>query len=243
MRIHIGKRCLICKLVVFVVLFVAYMTLGDAFSSLYDVAHGELPCFVDQNVKHSIKYMLFNFDQLMRQYNLTYWADYGTLLGSYRNGKMIRYDQDGDLGYFYKDRAIIDLEIAPILRRRDIIVDNPDKTVQLEYKKVKIDLFAYDTYKNLGKKLPDSKTGKTLTRAYYRNSDFFEQTYSDAEYDWIFPVRTNCPFENMTLMCPRDAERVLATRYPYTFPYGVKLPFKFWCYANPKSFLKVLFSS
>lgn len=40
---------------------------------------------------------------LLEESNIPYWLDWGTLLGAVRNGKMIPWDEDIDIGIFYKD--------------------------------------------------------------------------------------------------------------------------------------------
>ncbi len=50
-----------------------------------------------------IKDMLPYVGALLKELNIIYWLDWGTLLGAVRNGKMIPWDFDIDIGIFHKD--------------------------------------------------------------------------------------------------------------------------------------------
>lgn len=184
--------------------------------------------------------MLVAFDKLMTKENLTYWIDYGTLLGSTRRQGMIPYDHDADAGYLLKDAPIVGRTVAPELKREfDVDLDRL-MPVQMHYQGARVDLFAYGTYQEIDRPIPKGKTNTTLTRAYYRVSEWFEQTYSDMEVDDVLPTRT-CPFENGRLMCPNKPRAVLGRRYPYTYRWNVRIPFKLRCYVNLYDLMRVLF--
>lgn len=60
-----------------------------------DVVIALLPCLAD----------------LLEESNIPYWLDWGTLLGAVRDGKMIPWDEDIDIGIFYKDiKKVTNLE-------------------------------------------------------------------------------------------------------------------------------------
>ncbi len=50
-----------------------------------------------------IKNMLPYVSDLLKMLNIHYWIDWGTLLGAIRNGKIIPWDFDIDIGIFHKD--------------------------------------------------------------------------------------------------------------------------------------------
>lgn len=184
--------------------------------------------------------MIVAFDSLMSTRNLSCWIDYGTLLGSYRKGTVIDYDHDGDIGYLLSDINMVSGMVAPLLTEQYNISINVYNPVQMTFNGTKVDLFVYGTYESLHIPIPDGKTSETLTRHFYRNSDFMEQTYSDVEPEWLFPL-SKCPFEGQQVSCPNQIEKILSTRYPYSYKYNLIVPFKFWCYANPVSFFKIVF--
>ena len=44
--------------------------------------------------------------EILDESGVDYWLDYGTLLGAYREGKIIEGDYDSDLGVWYEEKAI-----------------------------------------------------------------------------------------------------------------------------------------
>jgi hypothetical protein len=57
-------------------------------------------------VKH-LKEVLYYLHDLFEEKKITYWLDFGTLLGAVRNGRIIPFDTDGDLGLYLEDRPKI----------------------------------------------------------------------------------------------------------------------------------------
>ena len=57
-------------------------------------------------IKH-LREIIFYLSDLFEQRNITYWMDFGTLLGAVRNNRSIPHDTDGDLCLFLKDRLEI----------------------------------------------------------------------------------------------------------------------------------------
>lgn len=224
----------------FIIIFSIVYVINFLFQCLYVVAHGELSCFIDERTRANLLYMITTFDFLMASHNLSCWIDYGSLLGSYRSGSIINYDHDGDMGYLGKDLSVVSWTVAPILNKKFNISLDSGNPVQMEYNGTKVDLFVYNTYSTMGRSVPGGKTDQTLTRIFYRNSEYFEQTYSDVEPEWIFPLKL-CSLSGAHVSCPSDIEKVLSTRYPYTFKSNLVVPFKFWCYANVVSFFKIVF--
>lgn len=81
--------------------------------------------------------------------NLKFWLDFGTLLGAYRDGKLIRKDLDIDLGVFLKDYSP---EIEQAMRKfgfkliSEYEIDNKEYGLEqtYEFKGVFVDLFYYN---------------------------------------------------------------------------------------------------
>lgn len=55
-------------------------------------------CFSRRQVQQIITDLVVDSSRVFDAYNITYFLDSGTLLGSYRNGSMIPHDQDADMG-------------------------------------------------------------------------------------------------------------------------------------------------
>jgi phosphorylcholine metabolism protein LicD len=91
------------------------------------------------------------------KHNINYWAIGGTLLGSVREGKIIEYDDDIDLGILKKDYLRIN-DIKGDFEKVGLVIESPKKDFGLikimkkdnNYKKNKIfiDLFPYETTEN-----------------------------------------------------------------------------------------------
>lgn len=76
--------------------------------------------FEDNNEKLHLVHLclvriLSDFDRICRENDLCYWIDYGALLGAYRHGKCVPWDDDLDVGMMRED----------IYRLRDILKDDP----------------------------------------------------------------------------------------------------------------------
>jgi len=68
---------------------------------------------------------LFNVIDILEENHIKYWIDYGTLLGAIRNGKVIRWDKDSDIGVSADDISLI----AFLLQKNN--VSYIDKDVKL----------------------------------------------------------------------------------------------------------------
>lgn len=52
----------------------------------------------------NLRTILTYINSLFNEAGITYWLDYGTLLGAVRDGDLIEYDTDLDIGILYRDR-------------------------------------------------------------------------------------------------------------------------------------------
>jgi hypothetical protein len=57
-------------------------------------------------IKH-LREIIFYLSDLFKELEITYWMDFGTLLGAVRNNRTIPHDTDGDFCLFLKDRLEI----------------------------------------------------------------------------------------------------------------------------------------
>jgi hypothetical protein len=72
--------------------------------------------------KGHVLQILTDLDALFRKHGITWWMDYGTLLGARRHGSMIPWDKDGDIGVLGSDwdkiwRVIDELEQYDIVKK------------------------------------------------------------------------------------------------------------------------------
>lgn len=67
----------------------------------------EHKCQSDEYLK-SITTCISDICTQLSQANVTYWIDGGTLLGGIRNKGILRHDYDGDIGYLWIDRRVME---------------------------------------------------------------------------------------------------------------------------------------
>ena len=118
--------------------------------------------------------LLKELDFVCKQNNLTYWLDFGTLLGAYRHSGFIHWDDDIDVGMLREDYNKIIEAFKETSRNPDIYADYvrcPNNTCQIiikvQHKKCPhlfVDIFPYDYYnKHLTKIQQENKTIKIKT--------------------------------------------------------------------------------
>lgn len=66
--------------------------------------------------------MLKDFDTICKKYNIQYWIDYGTLLGAYRHGKCIPWDDDVDVDMMRND----------IYKLHDLLFDHKKYKIEIK---------------------------------------------------------------------------------------------------------------
>ncbi len=99
-RRKIRLKCAMFFVFLGLISFVSPIIFPDYYKWLfYGTLHSNLPCFASEFDLENIKHMLKGFHAVTMKLNVTYWIDYGTLLGQYRMKNILPWDQDGDVGY------------------------------------------------------------------------------------------------------------------------------------------------
>lgn len=70
---------------------------------------------MDENTLIKIRQILKTVDRIFNDYDITYWAECGTLLGMIRHNNVIPWDDDGDISIFKKDEQKF-LYLIPIFK-------------------------------------------------------------------------------------------------------------------------------
>lgn len=168
-------------------------------------------------VLHKFKYLKKNRDfkangnevllkakKALDEIGINFWLDYGTLLGVYRDGKLISYDTDVDVGVFlddYTENIIKALEKNGFVYERKIIVDQGRYAMEqsFSYLNVKIDIFYYrkEGNKMISHLFPLNDKKKYTVREIYT-------TYSDF---------TSIDFLKQSFSIPKNTEQRLQETY------------------------------
>lgn len=92
-------------------------------------------------------HLLYVFDAICKEYNLTYFLGGGTLLGAMRHGGFIPWDDDLDVGMPMKDYKRF-LKIAPAVLPKDVLLQTPktNPSTAISFSKLRdVYSFYYDT--------------------------------------------------------------------------------------------------
>jgi phosphorylcholine metabolism protein LicD len=163
-------------------------------------------------------HVLFLFDDWSKSVELRYWLDYGTLLGAVRNGTVIPWDWDVDIGVMKEE-----IEAVPQLgvRLKSGGLSFSRKTscrldiCLIENSQACIDVFMY----------------------IIRKSDNFAiRCEVDDVFRYQFPASFVNPtkpimFEGHMLPGPNNPEKFLK-QYRYPYSYGWEVPTKIGCFFN-----------
>ncbi|MEW6283617.1 MAG: LicD family protein [Candidatus Eremiobacterota bacterium] len=66
------------------------------------------PCITPLETRQQLMFLLESFQAVAQRYGVTWWLDYGTLLGAYRVGELLPWDHDADVGCLASDGPILE---------------------------------------------------------------------------------------------------------------------------------------
>jgi hypothetical protein len=167
--------------------------------------------------KAHIRRIMADLARLMDRDGIRWWVDYGTLLGYVRNGGLIRYDKDGDLGVFGEDREKL-LALQPeLLAMGYHATFAPPRPTQRfrtgDRMKVRIsnrnhtnvDIFIW---------YPDKPKKGYLDRKNYIGADMYKGR--EFPMDWAFPLARG-EWDGIDVSIPAEPEKLAAHRYGPTW--------------------------
>ena len=163
--------------------------------------------------KAHVRRIMADVARLMDRDGIRWWVDYGTLLGYIRDGGMIRYDKDGDLGVFGEDRDKL-LALMPELQALGYhaVYAPPRPTERFrtgDRMKVRIsnrnwtnvDLFLW---------YPNQPTKGFLDRKNYIGADLYKGR--DFPMKWAFPLGRG-QWDGIDVSVPAEPELLAEHRY------------------------------
>ena len=167
--------------------------------------------------KAHVRRIMADLARLMDRDGIRWWIDYGTLLGWVREGGMIRYDKDGDLGVHGGDRAKLLALIPELLGLGYHAVYAPPRPTQRfrtgDRMKVRVsnrnwtnvDLFLW---------YPDQPIKGHLDRKNYIGPDLYKGR--DFPIEWAFPLQRG-EWDGIDVSVPAEPELLAAHRYGDTW--------------------------
>ena len=185
------------------------------------------------------------FDDICKRHNITYFVFAGQLLGSQRNGRMIPWDYDSDVGLLIEDFLVllkhIRKELPPDIYFEDG-VDDPSFTKFCEarlrdrntcyghclrtgckrHDGLQIDIFAFRRVEKaplIGHNIKNANRGKVSSGSVKIKNIYYNK---ELNYDDVYPTGT-IRLEGLTLPAPRD---ILAVNNQMYGPGHLKLPDK-----------------
>lgn len=154
--------------------------------------------------RSSEEYELYKVSKVLDSFNVLYWIDFGTLLGGFRNHRLISYDNDIDISLLMNDITLYDITLK--LSEEFYIKHYQDDYVCIYPKDNKkfgyahIDLYAF-------REIPDKKIIKSKIDGWggliYR-SYFFDNMDSIRIGNYNFP-------------CPRHLDEFLSQMYGHDY--------------------------
>lgn len=193
-----------------------------------------------KDIHKTLTFLFYEFKTWINTYtvnnNLTisWWLDYGTLLGSWREKNIIRWDDDGDMGIFYEDLQKLpqkyECEKWVFIRNPNIngyIYDGANTVVARFISKengVFIDFFSYSIIWDI------ERNKRYVYNSWSMNNFKFWQLYED-----LIPINGSAVFLNQTKIMfnqPRKPKKWLVNEYGSLEPPMEKL----WIYDDNHNF-------
>lgn len=187
-------------------------------------------CYLTKQEQGELRHILRHLVTIFDDMNVTYWLDYGTLIGALRYGDIMSYDTDGDIAFlmneFYKQQKVNER-----LRRFDISYSMGTSYFgRARYGTMWVDVTRWRVHSEKSDGMEGELLVKDLTSQDEKNRDFYSRHKDESEEFpllWMQPRRT-VKFLNGTAKIPNEAEKLIRHRYPYSYRFNVPYKFKCW---------------
>lgn len=155
-----------------------------------------------------------------RESEFPIFLDGGTLLGTFRNGKMIPHDDDCDYGIYVEDEESIMPLLESLKSHLDAIIPSEYKTRIITSYTKKIEVFSpvHGSYQFKG--APYHNVTVDVTAYYYDSKDkvvkvpHYQYEWFETSRDNILPI-TSIVYAGHTFPAPANAEGYLTNLYGY----------------------------
>ncbi len=180
-----------------------------------DFKHEKLP----DCCKNNLKEMLTDIDEILNEENIPYWIDYGTLLGAVREGDILDYDEDADIGILKQDSDKL-LNISwKFLEKKDLyfyIYGYPyEVSINYgRYNNLHVDIFFWE-FERMPFKYMWEDDIKITNRICLNRKNY---QLCDEQKGKHFPAANLFPLEKIKLgdheyYCPKEPEKFVEFRY------------------------------
>jgi hypothetical protein len=160
------------------------------------------PCVTPEATRDDIRYVLGAFREVFEGKGITWWLDYGTLLGAWRVGDAMLFDHDADVSYLAEHEPLL-RQCLPELAARGIEIDLERTSIFYRGRKLGDAEKWWRHGSNLCRDDPARRTGV------YR---YWRPLVDDFPAAWIDPV-WSIRFAGMLYPCPNHTDRFLRRRY------------------------------
>lgn len=169
----------------------------------------------NRNFKTNGNEVLLKAKQALDEAGIQFWLDFGTLLGIYRDGKLISHDTDIDIAMFlsdYSEDVITTLEKHGFTYERKLVVDDGKYALEqaFSFLNVKMDIFYYTR-----------KGDKCISHLFPLND---KKEYVVRELYTTYTGFRKIEFLNEEFDIPKDTELRLVETYGKDY----KIPIKNW---------------
>ncbi|XP_062508702.1 ribitol 5-phosphate transferase FKRP-like [Corticium candelabrum] len=200
------KRQCICRLAVallFSLIAAVHFIVLPQFSGGYND-----DCFPPVAKTAALRDLLVDVTRLLDDAGMTYWLDCGTLLAAVRDGQLIPWDHDADIGYFAKDIY----KLRPLYSKARVIGIHLNSFVASR-NGANIDMIRYWTTPEDNSRVYTKYASDGAFLQWYRK-------YSAFPSSWLLPFR-RLKFLGRNMSVPNKAENLLSHIYSFSWRLGI----------------------
>ena len=116
--------------------------------------------------------MLVKITSILTEYRIKYWIEYGTLLGAERNGRLIPWDNEIDIGVFYTDFIQEDRNFYKSLTQNNFSFESEPDRIKIRKKGWDLGYFVIDLH------LYKVKQGRATISYALQEQNFFSKLFN-----------------------------------------------------------------